>query len=99
MAKFAFLVELKAKPGNASELAAFLDKEAALVRQEPGTLSWHAAEDEAGPGAFVIFDTFDTEADRETHMNGEAGKELAANAETLLSEPPKIYRMRIVAQR
>jgi quinol monooxygenase YgiN len=78
MAKFAFLVGLKAKPGKASELAAFLDKEAALVRQEPGTLSWHAAEDEAGPGAFAIFDTFDTEADREAHMNGEAGKVLAA---------------------
>jgi quinol monooxygenase YgiN len=99
MAKFAFLVELKAKPGQESELEAFLDKEAALVRQEPGTLSWQAAKDQAEPGTFVIFDTFDTEADRETHMNGEAGKELAANAGKLLSGAPKIYRLQVVAQK
>ena len=99
MAKFAFLVELKAKPGKESELEAFLNKEAALVRQEPGTLSWHAAKDEAEPGTFVIFDTFDTELDRKTHMTGEAGKELAANAEKLLSGAPKIYQLQIVAER
>jgi quinol monooxygenase YgiN len=39
MAKFAFFVELKAKPGKESEIEAFLKKEAALVRGEPGTLS------------------------------------------------------------
>ena len=99
MAKFAFLVELKAKPGMEAELEAFLNKEAELVRQEPGTLSWHAAKDEAEPGVFVIFDTFDNEADREAHMNGQAGKELAANAEKLLSGAPKIYRAQIVAQK
>jgi hypothetical protein len=43
MAKFALLVELKAKPGKESEVEAFLGTEARLVRGEPGTLSWHAA--------------------------------------------------------
>ena len=43
MAKFALLVELKAKPGKEAEVEAFLEKEASLVRKEPGTLSWHAA--------------------------------------------------------
>jgi hypothetical protein len=32
MAKFALLVELKAKPGKESEVEAFLKKEAGLVR-------------------------------------------------------------------
>jgi hypothetical protein len=36
MAKFALLVELKAKSGKESEVEAFLKKEAALVRGEPG---------------------------------------------------------------
>jgi quinol monooxygenase YgiN len=43
MAKFALLVELKAKPGKKSEIDAFLNKEAGLVRKEPGTLTWHAS--------------------------------------------------------
>ena len=35
MAKFALLVDLKAKPGKESEVEAFLEKEASLVRKEP----------------------------------------------------------------
>jgi quinol monooxygenase YgiN len=88
MAKFALLVELKAKSGKESEVEAFLKKEAALVRGEPGTLSWHAAEVEGEPGVYRIFDTFNDEVGREAHLNGEAGQELAANAEKLLSEAP-----------
>lgn len=76
MAKLALLVELKAKPGKESEVEAFLEKEASLVRKEPGTLSWHAAKIEGEPGVYRVFDTFDTEAARETHLNGEAGQEL-----------------------
>ena len=43
MAKFAFLVEMKAKPGKEAEVETFLTKEASLVKGEAGTLSWHAA--------------------------------------------------------
>jgi quinol monooxygenase YgiN len=57
MAKFAFLVELKAKPGKESEIEAFLKKEAVLASGEPGTVSWCAAKDEGEPGVYVIFDT------------------------------------------
>ena len=99
MAKFDLLVELKAKSGMESEIEAFLEKEAALVRGEPGTLSWHAAKVEGEPGVYRIFDTFNDEAARETHLNGEAGQELAANAERLLSVAPKIYRLQVVAEK
>ena len=85
MAKFALLVELKAKPGKESEVEAFLKKEAALARGEPGTLSWFAAKVESEPGVYRIFDTFNDEVGREAHMNGEAAKELAVNAEKLFS--------------
>jgi quinol monooxygenase YgiN len=99
MAKFALLVELKAKPGKESEVEAFLGKEAALVRGEPGTLSWHAAKVEGESGIYRIFDTFNDEVAREAHLNGEAGQELAANAEKLFSVAPKIYKLQVFAEK
>jgi quinol monooxygenase YgiN len=101
MVKFALLVELKAKPGMESEVEAFLAKEASLVRGEPGTQSWHATKVEGEPGVFRIFDTFNDEAAREAHLNGEAGKELvvATNAGTLFAVAPKVSRLQVVAQK
>jgi quinol monooxygenase YgiN len=99
MAKFALLVELKAKPGKESEIEAFLEKEATIVRGEPGTLSWHAAKVEGEPGVYRIFDTFNDEVARETHLKGEAGQELAANAEKLFSVAPKVSKLQVVAQK
>ncbi len=98
MARFALLVELKAKSGQEAEVEAFLEKEAALARGEPGTLSWHAAKVEGEPGAYRIFDTFGDEAAREAHMGGQAGQELVANAERLFSDPPKVFRLEVIAQ-
>ena len=99
MAKFALCVELKAKPGKESEVEAFLKKEAVLAGGEPGTVSWCAAKDEGEPGVYVIFDTFNDEAGRDGHLKGEAAKELAANAEELFSEAPKIRRLQLVAEK
>ena len=99
MAKFALLVELTAKPGKESEVEAFLEKEATIVRGEPGTLSWHAAKVEGESGVYRIFDTFPDEAAREAHLNGEAGQELAANAEKLFAVTPRVYRLQVAAQK
>ena len=99
MVKFALLVELKAKPGKEAEVEAFLNKEAALVRGESGTLSWHASKIEGEPGAYRVFDTFDDEAAREAHLNGEAGQELVDKAEDLFSVTPKVHRLQVVAQK
>ena len=99
MANFALLVELKAKPGKESEVEAFLKKEAAIVKGEPGTVSWHAAKVEGEPGVYRIFDTFDDEVGREAHLNGEAGQELAANAEKLFSVAPKVNLLQVVAEK
>lgn len=99
MAKLALLVELKAKPGKESEIEAFLAKEASIVKGEPGTLSWHASKVEGEPGVYRIFDTFDDEAAREAHLNGEGGQELVEKADELFSVAPKVYRLQIVAQK
>jgi quinol monooxygenase YgiN len=101
MAKFALLVELKAKPGKESEVEAFLMKESALASKEPGTLTWSAAKDEGNPGVYAIYDTYDDEAGRQAHLNGEAGQEFAAavKAGELFAEAPKIYFLQVVAEK
>ena len=98
MAKFALLVEMKAKPGKEAEIETFLEKEASLVRGEAGTLSWHAAKVEGETGVYRVFDTFDDEAAREAHLNGEAGQEFVEKAGELFSEA-KISRLQVVAQK
>jgi quinol monooxygenase YgiN len=99
MTKFALLVELEAKPGMESEVEAFLKKEASLVKKETGTLTWHAAKIEGETGVYRVFDTFDDEAARESHLNGKAGQELVDNAEKLFSVAPKVYRLQVVAEK
>jgi len=99
MAKFALLVELKAKPGKESEVEAFLAKEASLVRGEPGTLSWHAAKVEGETGVYRVFDTFNDEVARQAHLDGEAGQELVEKADELFSVTPKVYRLQVIAQK
>jgi quinol monooxygenase YgiN len=98
MAKFALLVEVTAKSGKESEVEAFLQKEASLVRGEPGTLTWHAAKIEGETGVYRVFDTFNDDAAREAHLNGEAGQEFVANAEKLFTDA-KIHRLQIVAEK
>ena|ERR1700761_379702 len=101
MAKVALLVELKAKPGKETEVEAFLKKEAALASKESGTLTWSAAKDEGNAGAFAIYDTYDDEAGRQAHLNGEAGQEFAAavKARELFAEPPRISFLQVVAEK
>jgi quinol monooxygenase YgiN len=96
MAKFALLVEMKAKPGKEAEIETFLAKEASLVKGEPGTLTWHAAKIEGETGVYRVFDTFGDEAAREAHLNGEAGREFVERAGELFSEA-KISRLQVVA--
>ena len=98
MAKFALLVEMKAKLGKEAEIEAFLAKEASLVRGEPGTLTWYAAKIEGEAGVYRVFDTFDDEAAREAHLTGEAGQEFVERADDLFSEA-KISRLQVVAQK
>lgn len=95
MAKLALYVPLKAKPGKEGEVADFLRSALPLVQAEVGTLNWYAIEE--GPGRFAIFDTFDTEQDRQTHLDGKVAAALMAKASDLLSEPPQIHKLSILA--
>ena len=82
-------VPLKAKPGKERDSAL------PLVQAEAGTLTWYAIEE--GPGAYAIFDTFDTEEDRQAHLDGKVAAALMDKAEELFSEPPQIHKFTLLA--
>lgn len=97
MSKVALYVPLEAKPGKEKEVAEFLKSALPLVDAEPGTISWFAIQN--GPSAFAIFDTFNDEAGRDAHLNGKVAAALMAKAGELLSKPPTIHQIDILARK
>lgn len=95
MVKYALYGSLKAKPGKEAEVEAFLKQGAELARKEPGTVTWYAIKED--DGRYGIFDTFNDEAGREAHLNGEIAKALMAKAGELLAEPPQIHKIGVLA--
>jgi quinol monooxygenase YgiN len=97
MAKVALYVHLKAKPGRSADVASFLKSARPLAQQERGTLTWYAFTE--SEGSFGIFDTFETEAARQAHLDGPIAKALMAKASELLAEPPTIHKIEILADK
>jgi quinol monooxygenase YgiN len=46
-----------------------------------------------------VFDTFNDEAGRNAHLNGEIAKALMAKASELFAEAPKIHKIDILADK
>ncbi|HTJ58822.1 MAG TPA: antibiotic biosynthesis monooxygenase [Devosiaceae bacterium] len=84
----ALYVRLEAKPGKEDAVAAFLKGAAALVEQEPGTVSWYALQ--MTPTTFGIFDTFNDEEGRDAHLSGAVAAALMEKASDLLAAEPTI---------
>ena len=97
MAQFALYAHLKAKPGKEAELESFLKSALPLAQAEAGTRTWYAFQEDQG--AYGIFDTFDTEAGRQAHLDGQIAKALMAKAGELLAEPPAIHKIRLLANK
>jgi quinol monooxygenase YgiN len=97
MAKFALYAELKAKAGKEAEIEAFLKQGAAMAQDEPGTIAWFGFKEDNG--TYGVFDTFNDEAGRDAHLNGEIAKALMAKADELFSEKPKIHKIAIIAEK
>ena len=95
MVKLALLARLEAKPGKEQEVADFIKSALPLAEQEPATVSWYALR--LGPSTFGIFDTFETEEGRQAHLGGEIAKALMANAPELLTQPPVIEQVDLLA--
>jgi quinol monooxygenase YgiN len=95
MVKVGLFVRLEAKPGKESAVAEFLSSGLALAEQEPETTVWFALR--LGPSTFGIFDAFPSEAGRKAHLSGPIAAALMAKAGDLLSAPPKIEQVDVLA--
>jgi quinol monooxygenase YgiN len=95
MVKCGLVVRLLAKSGKEEDLAKFLAGAAPLAQAETFTPLWFALR--AGPSVFYIVDAFANDADRGKHLAGDIAKALMAKADTLLSEPPMIEKVDVLA--
>jgi quinol monooxygenase YgiN len=95
MVRVGLLVRLEARPGREAELEALLRGGLAAVQQEPLTVAWFAVR--LGPSSFGIFDAFPDEAGRQAHLAGAVAAALLAQAPELLSRPPSIEPVDVLA--
>ena len=93
--KVALLVRLEAKPGKEGEVEQFLRGGLEIVQDEPATITWYALR--LGPSTFGIFDTFPDDSGRQAHLSGRVAAALMAKAGELLSKPPQIEKVDILA--
>lgn len=97
MSNLALWVNLEAKKGKETEVETFLRDALTIVNNEHGTISWYALK--LGPTSYGIFDTFNTNKEREAHLAGEVANRLKEKATDLFSKPPTIERIDILASK
>lgn len=95
MVKVALFVRLDAKPGKEKEVESFLLSGLPIVQAEPATTAWFGLR--LGPSTFGIFDAFPDEAGRQAHLSGRVAAALMAKAGELLTKPPSIEKVDILA--
>jgi quinol monooxygenase YgiN len=93
--KLGVLALLEAKPGKGNDLAAFLQAGRDLAAAEDGTIDWYAFK--VSDTTYGIFDTFETEDARQSHLNGEIPTALGQVADDLLASPPDIRTVEVLA--
>lgn len=91
------LVRVEARPGKEAEVAGFLSGALPLAEQEPATTAWFAIR--IGPSTFGIFDVFPDDAGRQAHLSGPIAKALMERAGELLSQPPAIEQIDVLASK
>ena len=95
MVTVALLARLEAKPGKEAEVENFLRSALPLAQQEPATITWYALR--LGPSTFGIFDTFPDDSGRQAHLSGPIAAALMEHASELLSQPPTIEQVELLA--
>jgi quinol monooxygenase YgiN len=83
--------------GREAHVETFLRQGEALVREEPGTVAWFAIR--LGPTTFGIFDAFEDDARRQSHLDGQVAAALKQRADQLFSEPPTIENIDVLASK
>lgn len=97
MVKLGLYVRLEAKAGKENELQTFLQSALPLAEKEQGMPVWFALR--FSPNSFGIFDAFPAESGRQAHLEGPIAAALMAKANDLLSTPPIIEKVDILASK
>lgn len=95
MVTVGLLVTVKAKPGREDDVASFLEGALPLAQQENDTTAWFAIK--IDDSTFGVFDVFPSDEGRQAHLNGPIAAALMEQAEDLLSEPPDIKPIDVLA--
>ena len=95
MVNVGLLVRLEAKPGREADVESLLKGGLAMVQEEPATIAWFAIR--LGPSTFGIFDAFPDDSGRQAHLAGRVAAALVARAPELLSGPPSIEMVDVLA--
>ena len=93
--RYGILATLEAKPEGGEEIAALLTKGREMAVAGDGTVTWYAFK--LSDTTYGIFDTFDDEAGRQAHLDGEIPAALGTVADDLLAAAPDIRTIDIVA--
>jgi quinol monooxygenase YgiN len=94
-AKFGVLALVEAKPGKEQDVWDFLNGGREIVLTEPGTRTWYAFR--VNENTFGIFDSFDTEEDRQAHLGGAIPAALGEHGPALLAKDPDIKLVELIA--
>ncbi len=95
MVTVGLLATLSAKPGKEDELADFLAGALSLAEAEPETTAWFAIK--IDDSTYGIFDVFPGADGRQAHLDGPIAAALMAKADELLSSPPEIKPIDVLA--
>ena len=95
MSKVGLLVRIDAKPEHAEEVQGLLRDALQLAREEVGTVTWFAFQE--GPTTFGVFDTFEDEEGRGSHLQGRIAAALMEIAPTMLATAPDVRQVDILA--
>jgi quinol monooxygenase YgiN len=93
--KYGLLATLEAKPGRAGDLADFLKAGRDIAVAEADTVTWYAFR--ISENVFGVFDTFDDEAGRQAHLEGQIPVALGQVGPDLLAGDPLIQPIDVVA--
>ncbi len=95
MVTVGLLATLKAKPGKEQEVADFLASALPLANAEPQTTAWFAIRIDSS--TYGIVDFFPGDEGRQAHLNGPIAAALMSRADDLLSAPPDIKPIDVLA--
>ncbi len=95
MVTVGLLATLSVKPGKEAELGRLLAGALPLAENEPATTAWFATK--IDDSTYGIFDVFPGADGRQAHLDGPIAAALMAKADDLLSSPPEIKPVDVLA--